>query len=130
MVVSSSDEVMAVKEMMNSKEWGRGKGKRIQNTKALIVMGSDVAGRGSGGGGGYDGGRIQTRGGVEEVMVLTHGLNGVGILSHHAKGALEVVVDLVHVLVQDLVVEEAMEEVVPSVLQDQATKELCQEDVP
>lgn len=93
-------------------------------------MGSDVAGRGSGGGGGYDGGRIQTRGGVEEVMVLTHGLNGVGILSHHAKGALEVVVDLVHVLVQDLVVEEAMEEVVPSVLQDQATKELCQEDVP
>ena len=50
------------------------------------------------------------------MVVLTHGLDGVGILGHHAKGALEVVMDLVHVLVQILVVQEAMEEVVPCVL--------------
>ena len=52
------------------------------------------------------------------------------ILGHHPKGALEGVVYLMHLLVHALVVHQLVDEVVPGVLQDQAAKQLSQEDVP
>ena len=58
------------------------------------------------------------------LIHLTQCFNGVGILSHHPKRCLVVMVDLVHVLVEPSVVHELVDPVVPGVLQHQTTKQL------
>ena len=54
------------------------------------------------------------------VFVLTKGLRRMGIFCHHPERRLIVMVNLVDVLVDPLVMEEAVEEIVPCVLHHQA----------
>ena len=52
------------------------------------------------------------------------------IFGHHPEGGLEVVVDLVHVLVETSVVQQLVDEVVPRVLKYQTADQLTNQNVP
>jgi hypothetical protein len=52
------------------------------------------------------------------------------ILSHHPKGRLEVVMNLVHVFIETSVMQQLVHKVVPSILNYQAAKQLGQHNVP
>ena len=53
-----------------------------------------------------------------------------GVLSHHSKGGLEVVMNLVDVLVDGAMVEKLVDPVVPRVLQHQTTYHLETQHIP
>ena len=67
---------------------------------------------------------------ISNTTEHTNCLNPVCVLSHHPKGSLEVVVNLVNVLVDTFVMKKPVNEVVPSVLQNKTANQLGHCDVP